>query len=110
LTGLPAENGEGIITIIYDEKGKLYTNIVLKQAQQVKIQTTSQLLTGTIHIREEFRLKDELDLPEPFIALTGVKVFSPKGKIELFANFLAVRRDQIVWVSEDEDLQEVKDD
>lgn len=98
------------MTIFYDEKGKLYTNIVLKQAQQVKIQTTNQFLTGTIHIREEFRLKDELDLPEPFLAMTGVKVFSPKGEIELFANFLAVRRDQIVWVSEDEDLQEVKVD
>lgn len=92
------------MTINYDEKGKLYTDIVLKEATSVQIQTTKQFLTGSIHIRKEFRLKDELDQPEPFLAVTNAKLYAADGKLMIETSFIAVRRDEIVWVIAEDDL------
>ncbi len=96
------------MTINYDEKGKLYTDIVLKEATAVKIQTTKQFLTGSIHIRKEFRLKDELDQPEPFLAVTNAKLYAADGQVLFETNFIAVRRDEIVWVIAEEDQNKGK--
>ncbi len=98
------------MTINYDEKGKLYTDIVLKEAVPIRIQTTLHYIEGNIHIREDYRLKDELDQPEPFLAITNAKVYSPERKLIFTTSFIAIRRDQIIWaISVHDQMDEVKE-
>jgi hypothetical protein len=88
-----------------DEKGKLFTEVVTKIPVQVTVQTTTHQLIGNIHVRPDQRLKDELNGEEPFIAVTDASILDADGKIVLRTNFLAVRRDQIVWVMPNEGKQ-----
>lgn len=86
------------MSIEYDEKGKYYTNIIPKVPVPSIIQTTTNLIRGLIHVRQDERLKDELEINERFIAMTDVSVLDAEGK-EIYASpFLAVQKDQIVWV------------
>jgi hypothetical protein len=85
-----------------DEKGKIFTEVVTKLPVVVMIQTVIHRLHGNIHIRPDERLKAELDRDEPFLAMTDVSILDADGKTLQRADFLAVRRDQIVWVIPDE--------
>lgn len=86
------------MTIQYDEKGKIFTDIVSKIAVYATVQTTSHLMRGRIHIRRDQRIKDELDQQENFLALTDVTVLNAEGQTLFQAPFLAVQRAHIVWV------------
>jgi hypothetical protein len=86
------------MSIEYDEKGKFFTNVVAKVPIMTTVQTTSQLLRGSIYIRKGERLKNELDLDEPFLAMTNVSILGADGTVQFSAPFLAVRRSQIIWV------------
>lgn len=86
------------MSIEYDEKGKFYTNIIPKVPVPSLIQTTTNMIRGLIHVRQDERLKDELELDEGFIALTEVSVLNAEGKEIYNCPFLAVQKDQIVWV------------
>ena len=86
------------MTIEYDERGKIFTDIVSKIAIHATVQTTTHMLRGQIHVRRDQRIIDELDLNENFLALTDVDVLSPDGQILFQVPFLAVRRSHIVWV------------
>lgn len=91
------------MTIEYDEKGKIFTDIVSKVAVQATIQTTTHILRGHIHVRRDQRIKDELDNNENFLAVTEVSVLGPDGQTLFQAPFLAVRRSHIVWVIPEQD-------
>lgn len=86
------------MTIEYDEKGKIFTDIVSKIAVYATIQTTTHMMRGRIHVRRDQRVIDELDLNENFLALTDVSVLDRDGQTLFQAPFLALRRTQIVWV------------
>ncbi|MBN8654581.1 MAG: hypothetical protein J0M11_02510 [Anaerolineae bacterium] len=86
------------MSIEYDEKGKYYTNIIPKVPVPSIIQTTTNLIRGLIHVRQDERLKDELEVSEHFIAMTDVSVLDADGKEIYTSPFLAVQKDQIVWV------------
>jgi hypothetical protein len=86
------------MTIEYDDKGKIFTDIVSKIAVYATIQTTMHMLRGRIHVRRDQRIIDELDLSENFIALTDVSILGNDGQILFQTPFLAVRRSHIVWV------------
>jgi hypothetical protein len=86
------------MTIEYDEKGKIFTDVVSKIASYATIQTTMHMLRGYIHVRRDQRIIDELDLDENFIAITDVSVFGADGQTLFQAPFLAVRRSHIIWV------------
>lgn len=94
------------MTIEYDEKGKIYTNVVRKKAVVALVQTTAQLIRGTLHIQQDERVKDELDHDESFMAMTDVTVLDADGKPAHQAPFLAVKRSQIVWVIPEEEQHE----
>ena len=93
----------GAMTIEYDEKGKIFTDIVSKVAVQATIQTTTHMIRGNVHVRRDQRIKDELDINENFLALTQVSVLGPDGQTLFQAPFLAVRRSHIVWVIPEQD-------
>jgi hypothetical protein len=87
------------MTFEYDEKGKIFTNVVSKVAVPALVQTTQQLIRGEIHIRHGERVKDELDRDELFLAITDASILAPDSQtVLLSAPFLAVRRSQIVWI------------
>lgn len=89
----------------YEEKGKIFTNIITKKPVEVIIQTTKNLIRGKVHIRPDERLKDEINLPESFLAVTEATIFDEQDKILYRSNFLAVNRSQIVWLVPEEELQ-----
>ncbi|HSJ90282.1 MAG TPA: hypothetical protein VK909_23930 [Anaerolineales bacterium] len=86
------------MTIEYDEKGKIFTDIITKRSVYATVQTTTHLMRGHIHIRHDQRIKDELDLDEQFLAVTDVNVLAADGHILFQAPFLAVNRAHIIWV------------
>jgi hypothetical protein len=93
------------MTINYDEKGKYYTDIISKVAVQARIQTTSHFIEGEIHIRNDFRLKDELDRDEPFLAVTNARIFNSDHALLFRTKFIAVRRDQVIWITTEDDIE-----
>ncbi len=97
------------MAIEYDEKGKIFTDIVSKIAIQATIQTTTHLIRGKLHVRRGQRIKDELDFNESFLALTDVSVLGPDGQTLFQAPFLAVRRSHIVWVIPEQEKGQERD-
>lgn len=93
------------MTIEYDDKGKIFTDIVSKVAVFATVQTTTHLLRGNIHIRRDQRIKDELDGNEKFLALTDVSVLGADGSVLYQAPFMAVQRAHIIWVLPEQDKQ-----
>ena len=86
------------MTFEYDEKGKIFTDVVSKDSVAATVQTTTHLIRGQIHVRRDQRIKDELDLNENFLAMTDVSVMGPDGQTLFQAPFLAIRRSHIIWV------------
>lgn len=97
------------MTIEYDEKGKIFTDIVTKIPVQVTIQTTTHMMRGQMHVRRDKRVKDELDIDECFLPLTDVSVLGPDGQALFQAPFLAVQRSHIIWVIPEPDNNDGKD-
>lgn len=92
------------MSIEFNEKGKYFTDIVSKVAIPAIIQTTVHRIEGSIHVRLDGRVKDELDRPEPFLAVTNAKIMSADGNTVLYqAEFMTVARLQIVWVIPSDD-------
>ena len=96
------------MTIEYDEKCKIFTEIVSKISIYATLQTTTHMLRGRMHVRRDQRVKDELDRDENFLALTDVSVLGPDGQALFQAPFLAVRRAHIVWVIPEQKTDEEK--
>lgn len=90
----------------FDEKGKFFTEIVSKEAVFARIQTTTHFVEGEIHVRPGSRIKDELDIQEPFLAVTNAKVYRPNGELAFKTKFIAVRRELIVWITTEKDIEE----
>jgi len=92
------------MTIEFDDNGKFFTNIVSKTPVPALIQTVTHRIHGNIHISQDRRIKDELDLPEKFIAVTNAVIYASDGQVLYQAGFLAVQRDEIVWVLPDSEI------
>jgi hypothetical protein len=88
----------------FDEKGKLYTDIVLKKTLQATIQTITHRIHGELHIRPDERLTDELIRSQGFLAITNVTVYDSRGQLVYQSEFLSLNKDQIIWVIPDEEI------
>ena len=82
----------------YDDKGKYFTDIVSKLAIAATVQTVVQKIEGSIHVRLNERITDELDRDEPFLPMTSAKVFDQEGRMQYECDFITIRRSQIVWI------------
>jgi hypothetical protein len=91
------------MSVEFNEKGKYFTDIISKVAVPSIIQTTLHRIEGSIHVRLEGRVKDELDRIEPFLAVTNAKIFSADGALLHEADFITVARSQIVWIVPSDD-------
>jgi hypothetical protein len=85
----------------FDDKGKLFTNVVAKKPIKVRLQVATHLILGTVYIRPENRLKDEINQPETFLAVTDAQLFNDKGEIVYTCKFIVVNRNQILWMAPD---------
>jgi hypothetical protein len=92
------------MTIEFDDKGKFFTDIITKTPVPVVIQTVAHRIHGNIHVSQDRRLKDELDLPDKFIAITNAVIFLPDNQVMYQANFLAIQRDEIIWVLPEKEI------
>lgn len=82
----------------FEEKGKIFTNVVNKKPINVRIQTHEHIILGTVHIRPDNRLKDEINLAETFLAVTDAVVQDLSGNVVFRSNFIAVNRTHIIWL------------
>jgi hypothetical protein len=93
------------MSIWFDEKGKFFTEIVSKEMVAVIIQTSTNRIHGGIHVRPDQRFKDEINQSELFVAITDATIFDLSGK-ELFnSNFVAINREQIVWILPEDQIK-----
>ncbi|MDZ4158761.1 MAG: hypothetical protein U1B80_03135 [Anaerolineaceae bacterium] len=88
----------------FDEKGKLFTDVIPKEPIDVTVQTTSHRIHGQIHIRPNARLKDELNQNDRFIALTQAVVYGGEGSVLYRAAFMLLQCENIIWIIPDKEL------
>ena len=68
---------------------------------RVIIQTIHNQIRGSLHARENERIKDALNSNELFIAITDVRIFNSDGTAELRkSEFLAINRSHVIWIIE----------
>lgn len=91
------------MTVEFNDRGKYFTDIISKVAVSAVIQTITHRIEGAIHVRLDGRVKDELDRPELFLAVTDAKVLAADGSVLYKTDFLTVSRSQIVWVIPSDD-------
>ena len=82
----------------YDDKGKFFTDVISKATILATVQTVAQKIEGSIHVRPNERISDELDRDEPFLPMTSAKVFDQEGRMQYECDFISIRRSQIVWI------------
>lgn len=92
------------MTIEFDDNGKFFTDIISKTPIPAMIQTVTHRIHGNIHVGQDRRLKDELDLPEKFIAITDAVIYLSDGQVLFQANFVALQRNEIIWVIPDSEI------
>lgn len=91
------------MSLEFNEKGKYFTDIISKVAVPAIIQTLTHRIEGSVHVRLDGRVKDELDRAEPFLAVTNARVMGADGSVLYSAEFMTVARSQIVWVIPSDD-------
>jgi len=82
----------------FENKQKVFTNVVTKEPVDVIIQTTTYKILGKVHVKIDFRFKDEINTVEPFLAVTDAQVLGSSEEILLQTQFIAVGKSQIVWI------------
>lgn len=77
------------------------SNYVSKEKVQVKIETTREIITGTVHVLYRHRASDLLNDEARFIPVTEATIKSSTGGGEAFhAPFLALNKDYIMALFE----------
>jgi hypothetical protein len=89
----------------YDEKGKFYTDVIKKEVVLTQLQTPTFRIRGYVHVREGERLSDEINRDILFIAVTHAEIYDLAGEQLYTSEFLAVNREQIVWLMPVEDSE-----
>ncbi|MDZ7844007.1 MAG: hypothetical protein U5K99_04290 [Anaerolineales bacterium] len=89
----------------YDKKGKLFTEKITKDRVKVTIQTAVNRISGHLHVPPDERMKDDLNNSRGFLAITQGRVLSPDDQELTTFDFLAVNKEQIIWVIEEEERE-----
>ncbi len=89
----------------FDEKGKYFTSVISKDATPVLVQTLTHRIRGNFHVHPGIRLLDEVNNSEQFNAITDARIFDHAGKELYRCSFMALNRNQIIWIIPDKELQ-----
>jgi hypothetical protein len=91
----------------FDDKGKIFTDVVQKIPVGVTLQMPEQQIHGMLHVRTEKRIIEEMNGHEEFLALTQVEIFTVDGQKLLFStHFLALNKSYICWIMADVDQKQ----
>ena len=86
------------MSIRFDEKGKFFTEVILKETVWAVIQTVTHRILGHIHVAPEKRLKDELNQSEQFLAVTDAVIYDSTGAELYRSDFMALNLDHVIWM------------
>jgi hypothetical protein len=88
----------------FDDKGKIFTRVVTKHPVSVWIQTVEHRIKGTVHVKPDHRVIDELNGQERFIAVTDAVVYNNLTNEEMYRSaFLVINSNHIVWLIPEEE-------
>lgn len=93
----------------FDDKGKIFTNVISKKPIPVIVQTADYQIKGNLFLTPGERIKDELNASKPFIALTNSVVYDLSGKRLYSTKFLTLNISSIVWLIPEGELVEMPD-
>jgi hypothetical protein len=79
-------------------------NLLKKRPIPIVLQTSKHLIRGKFHVRGEMRVIDELAVEDKFIAITDGEILSYKGNRLFKTEFIAVNRQDIVWIVPEENI------
>ena len=82
----------------FDDKGKIFTNVIPKKPVSALIQTASYRIEGDLYVAPGERIKDELNSSHEFIALTDARIFDLAGKELYTTKFLSLNKTAIIWL------------
>jgi hypothetical protein len=80
-------------------------NIINKRPIPAVIQTKKQLIRGKFHVRGVMRVIDEITFEDKFIAITDAEIINPNGTTLFRTNFVAINRQEIIWIAPEEDIK-----
>jgi hypothetical protein len=89
----------------FDDKGKIFTNVISKRPIPVLIQINGQRIQGKLHVPPTERIKDELNAAEQFLAITDATIYGEDGEVLYKSQFLTLNREFIIWLIPEEELQ-----
>jgi hypothetical protein len=92
------------MTIHYEDKGKLFADVIKKEAVPIVVQTMTNVIRGKIHVLPGRRFKDEINRLEDFFAITDAVIYTPSGKELYRCEFLTASKDKIVWIFPEQEL------
>jgi hypothetical protein len=95
------------MVIRYDDKGKFFTEVISKENVAVIVQTTTNRIEGYMHVRSGYRIKDELNSEDQFVAVTQAKIYDSDNNLLYTTEFLAVNIHEVIWVMPDNDLSTI---
>ncbi len=82
-----------------DEKGKYYTTRVTKRSVSVVAFAQGTVISGTMHLLLDNRVKDELNGGEHFVALTHAQVRDlASGQILCEDETVLLNKEHVVWI------------
>ncbi len=90
----------------FDDKGKIFTQVIAKKPVQVVIQTVRHVIRGTVHVRATERVIDELNLSGQFIAVTDANVLDDQGNPIYTCDFVTLNKEQIIWIIPDDEIHQ----
>ena len=93
----------------FDDKGKIFTQVIAKKPYSVIIQTSRQMIRGTIHVRPTERVIDEINHSLKFIAVTDATVTDQDGVFLYESSFVTLNTDHIIWILPVDEMQSSKD-
>jgi hypothetical protein len=86
------------MVVEFDEKGKFFTDVIVKDVIRSHIQTQEHTILGFVHVRRGERLSDEINKPNTFLAITEAEIYNQSGEQLYTSDFLVVNRKHIVWL------------
>lgn len=93
------------MSIHYDEKGKFFTDVILKDAVPVLIQTPTNRIRGNIYVRPGERIKDQINQEDMFLAVTEAILYDLTGEELYRGDFILVNREHLIWLLPEDQIQ-----